>query len=96
MTQPVFTTDRQTDVLAAIDSLSMACGYPPSIRELCTELGVSSNNAIFEQLAALEGLGLIARKPKLARSVLLTELGRKLLKTRRGSGQGFARTSRTG
>jgi repressor LexA len=62
-------TPRQTEVLAAIASLTKAKGYPPTLRELGEALGIRSTNGVNDHLDALERKGLIARDSNVARSV---------------------------
>ena len=76
---PTELSPRQRDVLAAIDNIRRIAGFPPSIRELCLALGVSSTNAVADHLKALEKKGAIQRDRMKARSLRLTRRGRKQL-----------------
>jgi SOS-response transcriptional repressor LexA len=68
-------TTRQRQVLQAIRDYTAANGYPPTVRELCARLGISSNNAIADHVAALRRKGMLRPAPgvKTARSLVLTE-----------------------
>ncbi len=65
-------TDRQLEVLQAIRRLSRR-GYPPTLRELASELGIRSTNGINDHLKALANKGAITRVEKQARSIVLAE-----------------------
>jgi repressor LexA len=62
-------SERQEACLEAIERLAKEKGYPPSIRELCDELGGIGTNAVFNHLLALEKKGYIRRDPAIARSI---------------------------
>ena len=74
MSAPVTTpetplTQRQAEVLEAIRSLTAMHGYPPTIRELCAVLGISSPNGVYCHLPPLKKRGLITQEAKLSRSI---------------------------
>lgn len=46
-------------------------GYPPSIREICAEIGLSSTSTVHAHLEALEKRGYIRRSPSKNRSIEL-------------------------
>lgn len=54
-------TARQRQVFDAIVEHVREHGYPPSVRDMCAAVGVSSPNALACHLAALERLGYIER-----------------------------------
>lgn len=54
-------TTRQVQVLRCVESFLDARGYPPSIRELCELLDVTSTTGMVEHLRALERKGYLAR-----------------------------------
>ena len=64
-------SQRQRDVLNAIRKSIATQGYPPTVRELATSLGVASLNSVAPHLAALEKKGYIRRTPEMARGILL-------------------------
>lgn len=73
-------TSRQFQVLRAIDSSIRERGYPPTMRELCEALGISSTTGIRDHLYALVRKGLVRTCEKQqARSLTITAAGRALL-----------------
>lgn len=62
-------TDRQRSILDYIRDTVAACGYCPTIREMCTAFDISSPNGVRVHLQALEAKGYIVRKPKSARAI---------------------------
>ncbi len=54
-------TARQLAVLAAIERFRDSRGYPPTVRDLCEALGVSSTNGMVTHLDALARKGYLAR-----------------------------------
>lgn len=54
-------TDRQKEVLEAIKSFTAENHYPPTVRELCAILGISSPRGVAKHLEALEKKGYIKR-----------------------------------
>src|SRR5580698_138530 len=70
-------TEKQTQVLAAIDAFRAEHGYPPSVREIGERVGLSSTSTIHAHLKALERRGLISRdptKPRAMRSTVRAEV----------------------
>ncbi len=65
-------TERQAQALGFISRLVEERGYPPSVRELCEHMGISSTRGALRHLEALEKKGFISRGPG-ARSVRLEE-----------------------
>lgn len=68
-------TARQLEVLAAIFASKERRGFPPTIRELCDQLEMSSTNAMNDHLVALIKKGLLERAKQSARSLRITRLG---------------------
>ncbi|MEO7203056.1 MAG: transcriptional repressor LexA [Candidatus Tumulicola sp.] len=62
-------TEKQTQVLAAIDAFRAEHGYPPSVREIGERVGLSSTSTIHAHLKALERRGLITRDPTKPRAM---------------------------
>ena len=62
-------TEKQTQVLAAIDAFRAEHGYPPSVREIGERVGLSSTSTIHAHLKALERRGLISRDPTKPRAL---------------------------
>ena len=66
-------TSRQQEILEAIRSHMAEHRRPPSRPELAKSLGLSSTNAVFKLLAALERKGAIELAPGLARGIRIKE-----------------------
>jgi repressor LexA len=62
-------TKRQLDMLKAIVRLTKACGYPPTLKELGTELGIASTNCVAEHIAHLVTKGYVIRTPMVSRGL---------------------------
>lgn len=62
-------TDRQRAVLAHIRRTVAERGYPPSVREICDAVGLSSPSTVHSHLTALEKAGLIRRDPTKPRAI---------------------------
>jgi len=62
-------TDRQRQILEYIRSEVRRCGFPPSVREIGTAVGLSSSSTVHSHLAALEAKGLIRRDPTKPRAL---------------------------
>jgi repressor LexA len=62
-------TPRQEQVLEFIRESVRANGYPPTVREICAGLHLSSPSTVHAHLANLERLGLIKRDPTKPRAL---------------------------
>lgn len=62
-------TPRQEQVLEFIRESVRANGYPPTVREICAALDLSSPSTVHAHLANLERLGLIKRDPTKPRAL---------------------------
>ena len=60
---------RQQDVLDAIKVYIQKNGCPPSVKDICQAVGISSTNGAVKHLVALEKKGHISRQRGLARSI---------------------------
>lgn len=76
---PHIVTDRQREVLRHISAYKASHGYSPSVRDLSDIMGGISTNAIHNHLEACAKKGLIAKNPKVARSLSVTESGTAVL-----------------
>ena len=56
-------THRQRELLAFIEDYIDQNGYPPSIREMASHMGIRSTNGVNDHLKALERKGFILRNP---------------------------------
>jgi repressor LexA len=62
-------TDRQREVLGAIEYSIAKRGHPPTVRELANGLGLSSTNGVAQLLDVLERKGVIERDLGVARGL---------------------------
>jgi repressor LexA len=62
-------TDRQREVLEYIDENLREKGYPPSVREIATALGLTSPATVHNHLNTLENKGYIKRDPTKPRAM---------------------------
>lgn len=67
-------TERQKLVLELIKQSIRERGYPPSLRELGTQLGISSTNGVNDHLTALERKGYLRRDSKRSRALQPTDM----------------------
>lgn len=72
-------TLKQKKVLELIYGSIKDSGFPPTLADLRSDLGVSSNQSILNFLDALEKKGFIEREDGKARGIKIKELGFKLL-----------------
>lgn len=79
-------TNRQREVLAAIDDFLRREGMPPTLRELGDALGIRSNNGVWDHLRLLARKGLVERVPLRSRGLRLTEAGGAAIAGRKGAG----------
>lgn len=64
-------TERQREVLQTIEAFLAAHGWPPTLRELCAALRLTSTNGMAQHVTALERKGYIAREADTARGLRL-------------------------
>ena len=65
-------THRQQQVLDFIREAMRRDGYPPTVREICTQLRLSSPSTVHAHLANLERLGYLHRDPTKPRALELS------------------------
>ncbi|MGB9722831.1 MAG: transcriptional repressor LexA [Chloroflexia bacterium] len=65
-------SERQRRILQYLEGFIREHGYPPSIRQIQTALGISSTSVVDYNLDLLEKRGLIRRQPRSSRSITLT------------------------
>lgn len=68
-------TSRQLEVLRAIHASVTSRGWPPTVREIGDQLGISSTNGVVDHLRALEKRGLLERGEMTARGLRITDAG---------------------
>lgn len=66
---------RQQSILRFIERFLDENDYPPTIRDIQTELGISSTSVVDYNLKALEARGLIRRNSKISRGIELVNRG---------------------
>ncbi len=57
------TTTRQNEILRFIENFQAREGFPPSVREICKALGLSSAGSLIKHLRALDLQGRLTRTP---------------------------------
>ncbi|MDF2502882.1 MULTISPECIES: transcriptional repressor LexA [Clostridium] len=63
--------DMQAEIYEFIKSEVINKGYPPSVREICAEVGLSSTSTVHGHLSRMEKKGLIKRDPTKPRAIEL-------------------------
>lgn len=74
-------TEKQASILSFISRYAHSTGYPPTIREIAEEFGLSSTKSVKAQLDALKKKGLLRRKGRGARAIEVVGLRRGDAKT---------------
>ncbi|MDX6539844.1 MAG: repressor LexA [Gaiellales bacterium] len=64
-------TARQREILAFVNDHSAQHGYPPTVREIGTAVGLTSSSTVHAHLANLERIGLLRRDPAKPRALNL-------------------------
>ena len=64
---------REERILAFMKKEIAAKGYPPTVREICQELGIKSTSTVHKDLKSLEQAGLIKKDPSKPRALMLVE-----------------------
>lgn len=65
--------EKETSILEFIKNEIATKGYPPSIRSICENVGLSSTSSVFGYLKQLEDKGLIRRAKGENRAITLTD-----------------------
>ena len=73
MPRPRPVTPTQRKVLETIVSYQRRNGFPPTQRELCQLLGVTSTSTVYSHLSALERKGLFARRSASPRAISVVQ-----------------------
>lgn len=66
-------TTREQAILDCIKNKIREDGFPPTVREICNEVGLRSTSTVHGYLARLEELGVIKRDPSSSRAIEVTE-----------------------
>ena len=72
-------TKHQLDILRCIADWIDEHGWPPTLREICDQVGSKSTNAVSDTISALDRKGCLERKFGMARAIRVTAAGRQLL-----------------
>ncbi|MBC7644712.1 MAG: transcriptional repressor LexA [Thermoleophilia bacterium] len=67
-------TAKQQAVLDVIRDHAAAKGYPPTVREIGTVLGLASSSTVHSHIAALERAGFVERDPSKPRALKLADV----------------------
>lgn len=67
--EPEPLTDRQRQVLDFVGRTVEERGYPPSVREICTAVGLTSPSTVHTHLSTLQRLGYLRRDPSKPRAI---------------------------
>ena len=62
-------TARQQQILTFIEAITNQRGYPPSVREIGDEVGLSSPSTVHSHLNTLQRLGYLRRDPTKPRAI---------------------------
>ena len=62
-------TDKQVAIFEYIKEQQLLKGYPPSVREICSAVGLKSTSTVHAHLNKLEKLGYIRRDPTKPRAI---------------------------
>ena len=72
-------SDRHRAILRVINDKLDANGFPPSVREIASAVGLASPSTVKHHLDSLEASGYLAREPGLPRALDLTDKARRSL-----------------
>ena len=64
---------KQSQILEYIKQCILSKGYPPSVREICEAVGLSSTSSVHSQLNTLEKKGYIRRDPSKPRTLEIVD-----------------------
>jgi SOS-response transcriptional repressor LexA len=73
-------TDVQLETLRFLADYAKRHGYAATIREVGAYFGIASTNGANDRIKALERKGLLVRESKTARSIRLTDAGKRRLR----------------
>jgi SOS-response transcriptional repressor LexA len=78
-------TERQLEILSAVDAQTRLRGYSPTCRELGPTIGLRSTNSVHENVRRLQRDGFLQPGPRhrRARNLALTAAGHEVLAKRR-------------
>jgi repressor LexA len=62
-------TERQKKILEVLENFQTNAGYPPSIREICSEANITSTSVVNYYLEQLKEMGYIERDERISRGI---------------------------
>ncbi|RHW49661.1 repressor LexA [Bombilactobacillus bombi] len=68
-------SSKQKDILQCIYDYVKSRGYPPTVREICEEVGLSSTSTVHGYLSRLQNHGFLQRNPTKPRALEITNTG---------------------
>ena len=74
-------TDKQQEILNYLESELLAKGYPPSVREICKAVHLSSTSSVHAHLNTLEKNGYIRRDPTHPRAIEILDESFQMVRT---------------
>lgn len=66
-------SDKQQEILEFLKEVILKKGYPPSVREICQAVNLSSTSSVFNHLEKLEKNGFIRRDPSKPRCIEIVD-----------------------
>ncbi len=73
MNRSVRASEKQAKILQYIKECLLKRGYPPTVREICEEVGLKSTSSVHAHLEQLEANGLIRRDPTKPRAIEIVD-----------------------
>ena len=74
-------TDKQLEILKYMESECLRKGYPPSVREICKAVNLSSTSSVHAHLSSLEKNGYIRRDPTKPRAIEILDDSFQMVRT---------------
>ena len=74
-------TDKQLEILKYMESECLRKGYPPSVREICKAVHLSSTSSVHAHLNSLEKNGYIRRDPTKPRAIEILDDSFQMVRT---------------
>ena len=74
-------TDKQLEILKYMESECLRKGYPPSVREICRAVNLSSTSSVHAHLNSLEKNGYIRRDPTKPRAIEILDESFQMVRT---------------
>lgn len=68
-------SSKQKDILQCIYNYVQGYGYPPTVREICEEVGLASTSTVHGYLSRLQKHGFLQRSPTKPRALEITNTG---------------------